>query len=52
MTGNKIWNKFNMKNMADYHDPYLKKDVMLLSDVFEKFIDMLKILQIRSLTLF
>ena len=41
-----------MKNMADYHDLYLKKDVMLLSDVFEKFIDMLKILQTRSLTLF
>ena len=22
---NKIWNKFNMKNMSDYHDHYLKK---------------------------
>ena len=28
-----------MKNMADYHDHYLKKDVLLLTDVFEKFID-------------
>ena len=27
-----------MKNVDDYHDHYLKKDV-LLSDVFEKFID-------------
>ena len=35
----KIWNEFNMKNMADYHDHYLKKDVLLLADVFEKFID-------------
>ena len=35
----KIWNKFEMKNMGDYHDHYLKKDVLLLSDVFEKFID-------------
>ena len=28
-----------MKNMGDYHDHYLKKDVLLLTDVFEKFID-------------
>ena len=35
----KIWNKFDMKNIGDYHDHYLKKDVLLLADVFEKFID-------------
>ena len=34
----KIWNKFKMKNMGDCHDHYLKKDVLLLADVFEKFI--------------
>ena len=27
---NKIWNEFNMKNMGDYHDHHLKKDVLLL----------------------
>ena len=36
---NKIWNKFNMKNMEDYHDHYLKKNVLLLADIFEKFND-------------
>ena len=35
----KNWNKFNMKNMGDYHDHYLKKDVLLLPDVFGKFLD-------------
>ena len=28
-----------MKNMGDYHDHYLKKYVLSLADVFEKFID-------------
>ena len=32
-------NEFNMKNMSDYHDHYFKKDVLLLVDVFKKFID-------------
>ena len=30
----KIWYKFNMKNMGNYHNHYLKKDVLLLADVF------------------
>ena len=38
MACEKIWDKFGMKNMGDYHDYYLKKDVLLLADVFEKFI--------------
>ena len=39
LTCEKIWNKVKMKNMCNYHDHYLKKDVLLLTDVFEKFID-------------
>ena len=39
LTCKKIWNEFNMKNMGDYDDHYLKKDVLLLTDVSEKFID-------------
>ena len=35
----KTWDKFKMKNMGDYHDHYLKKDVLLLADVYEKFIN-------------
>ena len=38
LTCEKIWDKFEMKNMGDYYDHYLKKDVLLLADVFEKFI--------------
>ena len=38
-TCNKIWNEFSMKSMGDYHDHYLLKDVLLLADVFEMFID-------------
>ena len=34
-----IWNEFNMKSAGDYYDHYLKKDVSLLADVFEEFID-------------
>ena len=28
-----------MKDMGDQHNHYLKKDVLLLADVFEKFVD-------------
>ena len=35
---NNVWNAFKMKTMGDYHDLYLKIDVLLLTDVFEKFI--------------
>ena len=39
LTWEKTWDKFNMKNMGYYHDHYLKKDVLFIADVFEKFID-------------
>ena len=37
LTCKNIWNEFNMKNMADYYDDYLKKDVLLLADAFGEF---------------
>ena len=35
-----VWNSFKMNTMGDYHDLYLKIDVLLLAGVFEKFINM------------
>ena len=32
-----VWDTFNLKTMGDYHDLYLKSDILLLTDVFENF---------------
>ena len=34
-----VWNLFKMNAMGDYHDLYLKTGVLLLTDVFEKWIN-------------
>ena len=33
----KVWNEFDLKDMSDYHDLYLKTDVILSAKVFESF---------------
>ena len=33
----KVFNKFNIKNLGEYHDLYAQNDTILLADVFESF---------------
>ena len=39
LTCEKNWDKFEMKNMGDYHDNFFNKRCIILAAVYEKFID-------------
>ena len=32
-----VWNAFKLSNMGEYHNLYLKSDIILIADVFENF---------------
>ena len=33
----RVWEEFGIRNLGEYHDLYLRTDVILLENVFEKF---------------
>ena len=35
--GNKVFKRFKLKNLGEYHDLYVQSDTLLLADVFENF---------------
>ena len=37
MHAKKVFKDFEIKNSGKYHDLYLKKDILILADVFKNF---------------
>ena len=37
MHANNVFKKFDLNNLGDYHDLYVRSDALLLADIFENF---------------
>ena len=46
MHDQKVWDVFEIKNLGEYHDLYVKSDTLLLADVFENFRKCLQIYEL------
>ena len=47
MHAKRVYKDFEVKNVGEYHDLYLKSNTLLLADVFEEFRDVFKNLLFR-----
>ena len=46
-----VWKTFSLRDMGEYHDLYLRSDIILLADVFQNFKKTCLLLWLRSMSL-
>jgi hypothetical protein len=48
-TAQKIWDKFNIKNLQEFNNLYNKVDIILIADIMENFRNIALIFSVRML---